>query len=246
MASPVRRYHQEIHDNLGFFATWLPGDTLEIGDVGRWEGGKFRHATSLEELGIPFAISEGRSVQDIQYTSKQGTKIAASSKAMVSAVAKVEISIEFSSEGAFVFHASNLRLRQLENRAVVAKKLLKNYEMGRWDKSWLLVESLHTADRATIIVSEDSSSGLVLAASTEGPLTSVFLADPKINLTLTSTRGRIMHVIGSQRLHPLYLCLRLKESFLTGEKTVEPVRGSALIEAEPPFSRPAIDELLRS
>ena len=150
MASPARRYHQEIHDDLGFFATWLPSDTLEIGDVGRWEGGKFRHASSLKELRIPFTINEGRAVQDIQYTSKHGTTINASAKALVSAVAKAEISIEFSSEGTFVFHASKLHLRQLENRAVIAKDLLKNYKLGHWDKSWLLVESLHTADRATI------------------------------------------------------------------------------------------------
>ena len=34
MVSPVQRYQREMHDNIGFFATWLPGDLLELGDIG--------------------------------------------------------------------------------------------------------------------------------------------------------------------------------------------------------------------
>ena len=34
MASPVKTYQSEMHDKLGFFATWLPGDHVELGDVG--------------------------------------------------------------------------------------------------------------------------------------------------------------------------------------------------------------------
>ncbi len=55
MASPVNLYHREMHDRFGFLATWLPGDS---GDVGSLIGGRFRKVASLEELGIE--VEEGK------------------------------------------------------------------------------------------------------------------------------------------------------------------------------------------
>jgi hypothetical protein len=242
MGSPVKLYQREMHDNLGFFPTWLPGDGIQIGDAGVLEGGRFRRAASIAELGIPCEVSAGAARQDIQYTSTQGISVGTSAGA-AAAPAKGEIRIEFSREGAFLFHASRLQARQLENRAKVGDEIVKAYRRGKWDKSWLLVEALHTAERATVIVSEDSSAELVLAASADVPLVSLSLADPKIALTVTSARGRIVHIIGGKGLHPLYSCLRLKDP-LFGAPSVQPVRGAG--NNESPFVRPAIDELLES
>jgi hypothetical protein len=57
MASPVKLYQQEMHSNLGFFANWLPGDPIEVGDVGVLESGRFRRVVSLEDLGIGCDVS---------------------------------------------------------------------------------------------------------------------------------------------------------------------------------------------
>jgi hypothetical protein len=245
MASPVTLYHREMHDNLGFFATWFPGDPIEIGDAGVLEGGRFRRTVSLKELGIPCEVGAGQGSQNVQYTSTQGTKMTASGGAAAAAFAKAEISIEFSREGAFVFHASRLHPQRLENRAAVAELIVKAYHKGKWQKDWLLVEAIHTAERATIIVSEDSSAGIVLVASADMPLPAISLSDPKIGLTVASTRGKIVHIIGGKGLHPLYSCLRLKDP-LFGGASVLPVRGAGSAGEEMQFSRPGIDELLSS
>ena len=34
MANPVKRYQQEMHNKVGFFATWLPGNLIQPGDFG--------------------------------------------------------------------------------------------------------------------------------------------------------------------------------------------------------------------
>ena len=232
MASPVKLYQQEMHDNLGFFPTWLPGDP-------------FRRVASLAELGIACDVVAGETTQNVQYTSTQATKITATTGAAVTGFAKAEITVEFSREGAFVFHASHLQPRHIENRAGIGEEIVKAYHKGKWKKEWLLVEALHAADRATIIVSEDSSAGLVLAASAQGPLTSVSLADPKVSLTVASTRGKVVHIVGGKGLHPLYSCLRLTAP-LFGEPSVRPVRGSSERDNEVQFSRPGIEELLDS
>lgn len=245
MASPVGLYQQEMHDKMGFFATWLPGDPIDIGDVGVLENGRFRRMTSLREVGIGCEVSTGQSTQTVQYTSRRGTKVTTSVGAAVPMVAKAEITIEFSREGAFVFNASNLSPQRLENRMAVAEQIVKLYKTGNWKKDWLLVEALHTADSATIIVSEDSSAGLVLVASAEVPLVAVSLADPQFGLTVASTRGKIVHIVGGRKLHPLYSCLRLKDPLFSAP-SVEPVRGSGGAVEKVPFIRPSINELLRS
>ena len=244
MASPVKLYQKEMHDNLGFFATWLPGDRIEIGDAGVIKDGVFKRVGSLAELGIAFELSESSSTQDVKYTSTSGTKVDFSAGANVTGIAKAEITIDFSRQGAFVFHASGLRSHRIANRMEVARKLLEAYRSKVWEESWLLVETLHVAERATIIVSEDSSAGLSLAANVAA-IPSVSLADPKISLAVTSTRGKLVHVVGKQKLHPLYACVRIEDP-LFGEPTVRSVRALGPSGDEPSLVQPGIEALLDS
>jgi hypothetical protein len=245
MASPVKLYQREMHSNLGFFATWLPGDPIEIGDVGLLEAGRFRRSTSLKELGIPCEVSIGSTRQDLQLTSTQGTKMTTSAGADMPTLVKAEVKIEFSRTGAFIFNASTLRPQRIVNQSTVTEATMNAYRNDRWERDWLLVEAVHIADRATIVVSEDSSAELVLAANMAGALSTVSLADPSIGFTVASTRGRLVHIVGGRGLHPLYSCLRLKKSFF-GEPSIRPVRGLGDIQLGDAFARPAIDDLLNS
>src|SRR3954468_16007120 len=76
VGSPVRLYQQELHDKLGFFANWLPGDPLNVGDAGVLEGGRFRRVASLEELGVPCQLEPTvQTRQDLQFRSSKGLKL---------------------------------------------------------------------------------------------------------------------------------------------------------------------------
>jgi hypothetical protein len=246
MASPVKLYQREMHDNLGFFATWLPGDPIEIGDVGLLEAGRFRRMGSLKELDIPCEVDIGSTRQDVQLTSTRGTKLTTSAGADAQAILRAEVAIEFSRAGAFIFNASGLRPQHLVNRSAVAEAILNAYRNDRWEQDWLLVESLHTAERATILVSEDSSAEVVLVAKVSGALSAVSLADPKVSFAVASTKGKIVHVVGGRGLRPLYSCLRIKTP-LFDRPSVRPVRGISTEPAlESVFRHPSVDELLES
>ena len=101
MASPVQRYQQEMHQNIGFFATWLPGDLLELGDIGTLVNGTFRKQSSFKEMGIAYEVSTFGALQNLQYTSKFG--IAFSVDTSVDASTMIDVSaairVEFSSQG---------------------------------------------------------------------------------------------------------------------------------------------------
>ncbi len=243
MASPVKTYQAQMHSNLGFYATWLPTDPVSVGDVGVFEGGRFRRVTTLAELEIPSKVSRSSGQADLQFSSTEGVKLDATGAGAAAGVGKLEVAIQFSGAGAFVFHASGLQLERLDNRAQVAQGVLGAYRDARWKKEWLIVESVHAADCATVIISEDSSARLVLSANLKLPTPFTSLADPRVGFEVSANEGKMFRTLGGKRLHPLYSCLRVKDPFF-GPAEVLPVQGGD--DAARLLSRPGIDELLES
>ena len=245
MASPVKLYQQEMHNNIGFFATWLPSSTMELGDFGVLEEGRFRRMGSLKELGVPKQkIREGTS-ENMTYSASADRKVGASAGAASAIpVAKAELSIRFTRQGGYVFEAESIRNIEIAERFELAERLLQMYKQERWRKEWFLVDSMYVAKSATIIVSEDNSSEIVLQASSNVPLGALPLADPKLGLSVASSSGKIVHVIAQNDLKPLYSCLKVRDP-LIGSPSVEPVRGLGQPSGQA-LARPGINELLES
>jgi hypothetical protein len=244
MASPVKLYQREMHERLGFFANWFPADPLDLGDVGCLEGGRFRRTSSLAELGIEATVERSPGGQPVEYTSSQGTKVEVGGEAGVAALAEAQVRVSFSRASAFLFHASMLRPLRLGNPAAVTRDVLAAYHEGRWEKDWLVVEALHEAEIATILVSQDSTSEVLLSADVSELLAAVSLADPKISFNVTSSRGQLVKIVHAEQVHPLYSCMRVRDPVI-GAPSLRPVRG-ARTETGAAFARPAIDELLDS
>jgi hypothetical protein len=126
----------------------------------------------------------------------------------------------------------------------LASAILGLYAGGRWQKEWLLVDALYKSDSATIIVSEDTASEIVLNASSTLPIGSLPLANPNVGLSVSSVSGKIVHVVAQSGLSPLYSCLKVQDP-LFGSPSLSPVRG---MEANPvdAFARCSIADLLES
>jgi hypothetical protein len=244
MATPVRLYQEEMHSNVGFFATWLPGDVLELGDIGALENGRFRRAGSLRELGFTgFQTREG-TPQNMSYSAAADKKVGGT--AGVSAPMdsmKAELSIRFTKQGGYVFEAAGIRNIEIADRMMFSDRILELYGQPRWKREWLVVDAVYKAHSATIIVSEDDSSEIVLKASAALPLGSLPLADPNLGLSMSSCSGRITQVLVRSELTPLYSCVRVRQS-LFGEATVTSVRGIG--EKSMGLSRLSIGDLLNS
>jgi hypothetical protein len=226
MSTPVKLYQQELHKNIGYFATWLPSDALDLGDVGVFQGGRFHKVASLRELGIPAKPGATGSPQTMNYSSTESTTIGGTATGDVAGAATAEVSVKFGRQGSFVFQAVGVRSVQLADKLETGARIVSAFERGAWKKEWLLVDSVYAADSATIIVSEDESAEIVLKASSALPLGSLPLADPKLGLTVSSTRGKLVYVIAGNGLHPLYSCLRVSKTLFSAPAAV-PVRGAA-------------------
>src|SRR5262245_33066610 len=111
--SAVKRYQTEVHNNLGTFATWLPGDRIEIGDIGILLNVRFLRLHSLDRLEHKSVIRDGDKQKHLHFTSTHHTVLcsSASGGTMVGnglVDASTEISISFNAEGACLFDVSNL------------------------------------------------------------------------------------------------------------------------------------------
>lgn len=246
MASPVKLYQQEMHNNLGYFATWLPSTAIALGDIGVLEGGRFRRVASLKELGVDQPdVREGTS-ENLSYSASasRSDNVGGSAGAAVP-LASGELTIKFTSQGGYVFEAIKMTQMEVADRLTLASNLLKAYEAGRWQKEWLLIDALYRAESATILVSEDSSSEIVLKASAAAlPTGALPLADPKLGLGVASSNGKIVHIVAQNNLRPLYSCVRVRDP-LFGKASVVPVRGTAGPNTNA-LGRPSIEDLLSS
>jgi hypothetical protein len=245
VASPVKLYQREMHKNMGFFATWLPSSAIELGDIGVLDAGRFRRAGSLKELGITgLEVREG-APENISYSASAERSGGIGAGVSVAPLVTGEVSIEFSSEGGYVFEAMAMRQLEIADRMALAARLLQSYHNGVWRADWLVVDSLYTAASATVLVSQDTTSKIVLKASAAVlPLGALLLADPKLGLSVASSSGRIVHIIAADNLRPLYSCVRVRDP-LFGRPSVVPVRGDG-DQGVNTLGRPGIDDLLNS
>lgn len=243
MGSPVKTYQTEMHENFGFFATWLPGDPIEVGDVGVFEDGRFRREARLGDFHIPCKVEVANSASDVQFTSRNGVQVSTRGGASAATVGELRMSVQFTGNGAFLFHASGLHLHRLSNRPEVTAAVLGLYEHRRWKREWLIVEAVHTAARTTVLISEDRAAKVELAAKSEIPVPIASLAAPEAKIQVTASEGKVFQSIGANNLHPLYACLRVKDPFF-GSVDLAPFRGPD--DTGRFLERPGISELLGS
>lgn len=225
MTSPVKLYQREMHNNVGFFATWLPSSILELGDIGVLEAGRFRRVGSLHELGTAFGDVRKGAPQDMSYSASAERRLQSSAGAKTNLpAAKAEVAIHFTRQGGYLFEAAGIRNVEVSDRMALGSAILSLHEQGRWQEKWVLVDAVYEAQSATIIVSEDANAELVLNASGNVPIASVPLADPSLGLSVSSVSGKVVHVVAQSGLSPLYSCLKLRAP-LFGAPSVSSVRG---------------------
>ena len=242
MSKAVIQYHKQIHRELGAFATWLPGDRIEIGDVGVLVKGRFRRMGSLRELGIEVEVESSPVGHALRYSSTKGLDVSTRGKASARGAGALDISYGFSRAGACVFEADGVTHHRIRNRLAVGAAASEAHAAGRWDKTWHLIEELWTADCATILVAETKNSGLELSAEITSPAPGM-LTNPEIGLRVSSRSGKVVEVVAARDVRPLYACSKIRG---LGAGQLAPVRSEGEDADRSAVARTNLDELLDS
>jgi hypothetical protein len=207
MASASDRYVKLLYQRYKYFAAWLPNTKVLLGDVGVVEGKYFKRKTSLAALGLKFATRAGDKPLVFNDDLTSGLQLHAKAAGEVAAgtalpLAKAGGSIDFASEGAFLFHAMNCYADEIEDMATLGKVLIRLHEKGEWDIGRSVVDTVMRAGSSTILVSNSRDAKLDLIAKTAVEISN--LAKPELGLEVNSKKGDVTMFLAKQGLTPLF------------------------------------------
>lgn len=223
-----------MNNKTGYRATWDPGKPLKIGYIGKLDNfGVFTVYSSLEKESITAEIHLDDTTADMDYTSHDSVNITAklSGKAPVAGSVFTDLdagfSFDFKSSKSVVFQSSGNKTNQIVNLAAITKSILQKYKDGNWDKDWLVVTELVTAESATIIISNSSDGKLELKANANVGTSNLKLTDVSLGLSVAREKGSTLKYIAENGLTPLYRVMGIKHPLIGKDKVVIKIKAEA-------------------
>jgi hypothetical protein len=225
MARAPELYGREMHDGLGFWATWLPGALVRIGDCGTVEDFAFARRTSLSSFGVSFQKREPISLGPLHHSSSEGVSIAFHTAASAAAEAipglpsgRAGVTIGFEREGGVVFAASSCQQTEIEDIDSLERDLQDAYLEHGYPANYVVVTAVVRANSSTVLVSSGRKASVTLAAGAD--LTEVIdLARADAGLSIARSRGLASQYVAEGEMTPLFKVMGFKRHWLTRTPT---------------------------
>lgn len=239
MEAYIKTYLAHMHKRFLYRATWLPQREMKVGQVGRFQDGKWTVEGTLNSFEIDFEVSQHAVEGNMEFTSEGGVNISkrlkgGSAQALANvANANADITIDFGKKNTIVFKANDLVHHQLKNKILLNDQILALFKAGRWKKDYLIVSEVYEAATATIIISSGANAKIELNVSGDVGLEALDLADAKLGLKVARNNNIGVQVIAESKLTPLYNVIGVRKSFFGSADLVS--RGSEDIFETIPF-----------
>lgn len=150
-------YIAELKARWGYQATWLPGTTVNPGDVGRLNKQKLVIETDLAALGIRFTVSESQAENEYQFSSQTvSVEAKATAQVTLGPAPTTTLRAEFRSAGGFLFAAYDCAAHRVQRIDALAKEVLRLDEKGDWHPDWFIVTEVIAAGSVITLISESA------------------------------------------------------------------------------------------
>ncbi len=222
MPEIYEQYTSELNEQYGYLATWLPNVRLRLGDVGLLKRDRFEFITSLTNLGISFSTRDGGEEANYQYVSANGANIdinadgeaAGVGSALVKSSAKA--SITFKRANAVVFVAKGCKTTFIDQQDVLGKKILERFQTGDWQKDYVIITEVVSAESGTVFVSSSADGKVELSAESKLGPSGLSLADASAGLQVARSSGVATQIVASKNLTPLFRASGLRHRLFGG------------------------------
>jgi hypothetical protein len=223
-------YLTGIHQGLGYYAAWMPNQSLSLGQVGRLKAKEFEPLTSLQELKIPFTSNQGKTSFSLDHSVKINLRLIASASADIKIKELQQdnaAKIDLKQAGAFLFQAKNCREDTIANRLDLEQEILGSYMQGVWKPEWVVIDLLVTAECATILISNQEKAEIELRANKKLAQSKAFLAEQSAGFSISASNGDLTKFIAESNITPLLRISRLHKRFwIFGERELRQVKGT--------------------
>lgn len=217
MKGPQEQYTDELKDKFGYYATWQPGKPLALGDIGVFTDNVFTRLRGLNDVGISdWETLIDPSAEDIEYNSSGNVTVTTKLSGTISpqgislANADAGLVVEFGNENSILFKANQTKTPSIKDIVKLGEQILKLYTEGKWDKKWVVVTELVTAESVAILISNQRNSKIELKANANIDTINIDIADAKFQFSAIFSRGIETKIIGQAGLTPLFKIMGIK------------------------------------
>jgi hypothetical protein len=206
--STFDEFWDEFHARFSRAPVWLPGTSMRVGDIGIIDRGGYLGVTKLADFEINFeekpsdAQSEYYvSSQFAKSTEIQGTGAGSEPTGVVGHV-EASMHMSFSAARAFVVRAANVEGKQITDVLKVEHEISRRQKAKSfWDKKWIYVQEVVTAQPCIMVVSEASGAEASVKATGSGPGLGGFaqLFAAGTSLQLSGTVSNVQQVVTRER-----------------------------------------------
>ena len=209
MASAVQVYTDEIHESLEYWATWLPNETIRLGDYGPVRDRVFHSEGSLSKLGIAFKVAPKGQPVDIQHISKGGVRYSIHGSTSATAgptlpLGQAGFELAFTRANATVFVARGARTSRVEDIDQLNRMLLDLVREGEFRGDHAVVTNVVEVDSATVFVASQAGARIALSAGADIAAGLLDLANAALGLTVVSAEGLETEVVAAKKITPLF------------------------------------------
>lgn len=209
MAAVFERYTEEMRNEFGYLATWLPNHRLSLGDVGVLNRNRFDRVTTLADLGVNFSVGQGDTLNDLEYVSAGqvdvdwGVGNGAPSIDTVSSTPS-GATVLFRRAHATLFQASRCVIETVLDLASLQRSVVDLHLVGQWQRRWVVVTELVRVGAAAIFISSEGGARVDLHVSGTLPEIPLSFAETAVDLRIASTSGMAVRLVTDSQLTPLY------------------------------------------
>jgi hypothetical protein len=223
VGSPVPHYLRGMRLKTGMFATWLPNESIAVGDIGIVTDDYFQRISSLAQQGVDFTLRQGARAEDFSQLDSASVNVqlkasATADPTMAVPVGKAGVAFEFNGKRAFAFRASGCTTDSIDDIAIVETQIVCKFKVGEWDKAWHVVTTAVRAERTTILVAHNS--GTKLELSTDNELTAWTDLNAGVKSEVVRETGAVTSFIGQEAMTPLFRLFHIRSG---------PIRGARLL-----------------
>lgn len=222
--SSSSHYLKNIHSALKYRATWSPGSSMKLGDVGTFQGGVFVQESSLENLGITGVQTiSGEEFNQFNYTSESGVSINTKAKGSAQLPgSQLELedagfSIDLSNEKSVIFRTNKPTEHKITNMANIAEQAMELYQKGKWHRNWVVVSNVIEVEAATIIISGSKSCHIDISAKGKADVGTADLVNLDAGLEVKWDKDVAINIIAQQGATPLYRAHGIKKVWFLGK-----------------------------
>jgi hypothetical protein len=213
--SITEQYTDEIHQALKYWATWLPGTPLKLGDCGPVDGRVFTPEASLSDFGITFDVTRDTTGTDLQHASEGAVNYRVQLSGGTQLIPNVPqgsagLEVTFAGERAVVFVVRDGLIDRIANVHALTGTLLSAIRSGDFPREYAVVTQLVTAGVATVLISNGNEAGFSVTAKADFTAGLLDLASAQAGLTRVSSHRIQTEVLAERGITPLFKLVGFK------------------------------------